>query len=206
MIRKLLMTAVALLLTVTAAQAQTFVFRYHCEDIPDGGMVTIPAVEDEFGFGELWCETNPSSNPNQGLMLKLLSTGTKVDGEATLDIDYNTLNPSTLKWCMGGDCSMMIGKTTLTKDFTVKDSVQVQFDAENCQATGYLLATLTATIGGETHTVQIQFTNGESAGLKPIDNGQLIMDNVYYDLSGRRVENPTKGVYILRGRKLIIDN
>ena len=30
------------------------------------------------------------------------------------------------------------------------------------------------------------------------------MDNVYYDLSGRRVMNPTKGLYIVNGRKVII--
>ena len=162
--KQLLMTAAILLLTVVA-QAQTFEFRYHGEAIPDGGMVTIPAVEDDFGFGELWCETNPSDNPNNGLILKLLS-GSSASGTASLTIEHNTLNPTTLKWCMGGDCSMMIGKTELSKDFSVKNgSVQVQFDAEDCKSKGYLLASLTATIGSETHSVNIQFTNGESAPL-----------------------------------------
>ncbi len=27
---------------------------------------------------------------------------------------------------------------------------------------------------------------------------------VYYDLSGRRVENPVKGIYIVNGRKVFI--
>ena len=43
----------------------------------------------------------------------------------------------------------------------------------------------------------------ETTGLKSIDNGQLIIDN-YYDLSGRRVMNPTKGLYIVNGKKVII--
>jgi hypothetical protein len=29
-------------------------------------------------------------------------------------------------------------------------------------------------------------------------------DNIYYDLSGRRVENPTKGIYILNGKKVFV--
>lgn len=40
--------------------------------------------------------------------------------------------------------------------------------------------------------------------IRAINNGQLIMDNVYYDLSGRRVANPTKGLYIVNGKKVIV--
>ena len=29
-------------------------------------------------------------------------------------------------------------------------------------------------------------------------------ENIYYDLSGRRVENPEKGIYIVNGRKVFI--
>ena len=42
----------------------------------------------------------------------------------------------------------------------------------------------------------------ETTGIKSIDNGQLMMDN-YYDLQGRRVMNPTKGLYIINGKKVI---
>lgn len=152
-----------MLLTATMATAQSFEFQYQGKSVADGGTVTIAAVPDEYGFGEYWCESNPSSNPNNGLILKLLS-GTTATGSATLNIERNSLNPQTLKWCMGGECSMLNDKTTLDKTFTVSDgSVQVQFDAENCQSEGDLLASLTATIGSETHTVNILFTYG-SAG------------------------------------------
>ena len=42
-------------------------------------------------------------------------------------------------------------------------------------------------------------TTGISAALN--DNGQMINDNVVYDLQGRRVTQPTKGLYIVNGRK-----
>jgi hypothetical protein len=44
----------------------------------------------------------------------------------------------------------------------------------------------------------------EATGLKAIDNGQLTIDNVVYDLQGRRVQNPTKGFYIVNGKKVVI--
>ena len=41
-----------------------------------------------------------------------------------------------------------------------------------------------------------------TTGISSIENTTI--DNVYYDLSGRRVANPTKGVYIVNGKKVII--
>ena len=191
--KQLLLSLAVLLFTVTTATANA---------VPEGGTVTIAAVPDEFGFGEYWCESNPSSNPNNGLILKLLS-GTTASGTANINIERNTLNPQTLKWCMGGECSLLNNKTTLDKNFSVSNgSVQVQFDAENCRSVGDLLATLTATIGTETHTVKILFTYGTS-DINNV-NGDIQQDNVYFDLNGRRVDNPTKGVYITNGKKIVI--
>ena len=45
-------------------------------------------------------------------------------------------------------------------------------------------------------------TTGIDATLN--DNGQMINDNVIYDLSGRRVMNPAKGLYIINGKKVVI--
>ena len=163
--KQLLLTALAFLMG-TIVRAQSFEFRYHGQSLTDGEVVTIAAVPDEFGFGEFWCESNPSSNPDNGLVLKLLS-GTTASGTASITIERNTLNPQTLKWCMGGECSMLNDKTALDKSFSVSNgTVQVQFDAENCRAEGDLLATLTSTIGSETHTVKILFTYGAAADTK----------------------------------------
>ena len=42
-----------------------------------------------------------------------------------------------------------------------------------------------------------------TTGIKEIDNGQLTIDNVY-DLQGRRVAQPTKGLYIVNGKKVLV--
>lgn len=46
--------------------------------------------------------------------------------------------------------------------------------------------------------------DGEATGISSLENESLIKDGVYYDLSGRRVSQPTKGLYILNGKKVII--
>lgn len=51
----------------------------------------------------------------------------------------------------------------------------------------------------------MNFGDGETTGIKAIDNGQLTIDNDrYYDLQGRKVNAAQKGVYIQNGKKVII--
>lgn len=169
MIKNLLSLIVMFLMSIPVVGAQIFEFRYHGESLADGATVTIQAEEDEWGFGEMGCYTNPSSDPNNGLILKILS-GSQNSGNATITIDENTLNPMRLLWCMGGACVNLGSNTTFDKTFTANNGIcQAQFDAEDIQSEGHLLATLTATIAGETHTVKIKFVNGDVVDVVPGD-------------------------------------
>ena len=51
--------------------------------------------------------------------------------------------------------------------------------------------------------LNLGFDGEGTTGIKAIDNGQLTIDNVY-DLQGRRVAQPTKGLYIVNGKKYIV--
>lgn len=71
--------------------------------------------------------------------------------------------------------------------------------------TGSKLNAFSSYIEGTPATSQlaINLDDDETTGLKSIDNGQWTIDN-YYDLQGRRITNPTKGLYIVNGKKVII--
>ncbi|MBO7069481.1 MAG: thioredoxin family protein [Bacteroidaceae bacterium] len=140
----------------TVASAQDFVFQFQGRTLDDGTTVAIAAEEND--FGELACETNPSSNPQAGLVLKLLDT-TSAMVSATLQVQYNELAPSVMQWCMGGNCVIVNGYTAKSKTFTASAIEQVQFDASNIQEEGTLEARLTVTIGSVTKSVSILFTN-----------------------------------------------
>ena len=47
------------------------------------------------------------------------------------------------------------------------------------------------------------FSLDETTGIEDI-NRETITNNRYYDLQGRRVENPTNGIYIVNGKKVVI--
>lgn len=48
--------------------------------------------------------------------------------------------------------------------------------------------------------LSVVFSDDETTGIRSIDNGQL--DNIY-DLQGRKVAQPTKGLYIVNGKKVV---
>ena len=157
--KHLLMIILLSLLSISAVVAQTFEFRYHGESLADGATVTIVAEEND--FGEIACETNPSSNPNNGLVLQLLS-GNYTQCAATMTIIDKSFICKTINWCMGGSCSSMESNSSLTRMFTFTNGIcQVQFEALDIESDGYLLASLAVTIDGVTRMVIIKFINGE---------------------------------------------
>ncbi len=51
----------------------------------------------------------------------------------------------------------------------------------------------------------LEFEDGSTTGIETIEiSKNSTEDGVYYDLQGRRVENPTRGVYIVNGKKVVI--
>lgn len=98
---KKIIIAAMLLIGMIPLMAQSFEFQYQSRSLDDGATVTITAEENV--WGELACETNPSGNPTNGLMLKLLS-GTSADVKAELQIEDNTWDNAFVQWCMGGAC------------------------------------------------------------------------------------------------------
>ena len=51
----------------------------------------------------------------------------------------------------------------------------------------------------------LEFEDGGTTGIETIENSKNSTDDgAYYDLQGRRVENPTRGIYIVNGKKVVI--
>lgn len=195
--RKIILVLLAAMFGMASVKAQSFEFQYQGQSLEEGATVTITAEAN--AFGELSCETNPSSDPYNGLVLKL-PDGYQGKVKAVLAILQNTLNASALQWCMGGECVAMT-EDTQTKNFEAEDVVQVQFDATGIQEKGYLLATLTVTIGLESHQVNIQFSTDEMTGvaqmLKADEKNQTM-----YDLNGCRIKDTRRsGIYIISDGK-----
>ena len=56
----------------------------------------------------------------------------------------------------------------------------------------------------EGRTLILSFDDGETTGIATMEDGQLnIETGDIYDLSGRKVKNPAKGIYMMNGKKVI---
>lgn len=56
----------------------------------------------------------------------------------------------------------------------------------------------------EARVFTMTFEDGETTGISAMHNSQCIMNNEFFDLQGRKVAQPTKGLYIVNGRKVVI--
>ncbi len=50
----------------------------------------------------------------------------------------------------------------------------------------------------------LTFDDVEATGINQIDNGQLTIDNSYYNIAGQRIAQPSKGLYIVNGKKVVV--
>ena len=198
---KQILLLTAFLLASAAVSAQGLEFKYKGESLTDGATVTIAAEEDF--FGELSCETNPSTAPQDGLVLSCPASfgGTVI---ATLQILSNTLNASVIQWCMGGECTL-VRQEQLSKTFDSKSSILVLFDATNITGEGALMAKLSVQLNGIARTVYIQFVNGDADGINSIKNEKIKDKSGVYDLSGRKI-NVQCSMFNVQSNKLHIQN
>ena len=75
-------------------------------------------------------------------------------------------------------------------------------DAENTIKITSFRAYLTVQ-GGSARALTIEYADDETTGIQRVDNGQWTVDS-YYNLNGQRVAQPTKGLYIVNGKKVVI--
>ena len=50
----------------------------------------------------------------------------------------------------------------------------------------------------------MSFDFGETTGINAVNGSELKVNGEYYNLNGQRVANPTKGLYIVNGKKVVI--
>ena len=52
--------------------------------------------------------------------------------------------------------------------------------------------------------IALIFDDEATTSIQAVEKKQVVNDNVYFTLSGQRVQNPTRGLYIVNGKKVII--
>jgi hypothetical protein len=104
----------------------------------------------------------------------------------------------------------------VNNDETLKDVnfTPYTFDFNNAsdKAYQYFRFEITANAGSEYMQleemmmwVKDKAASGVATGIENMEHSPSAIDHYYYDLQGRRVEHPTKGLYIVNGRKVVVE-
>ena len=111
---------------------------------------------------------------------------------------------------MSDACVPMKDVSELDKTFG-GTSIRMMFDAFTIRQEGYLLAKLDVTVGDETQTLYIEFSNGEHSGISSLLADEDVAD--VYDLNGRLVMAEAdaaarrilpSGAYVIKNRLYFI--
>ena len=103
----------------------------------------------------------------------------------------------------------------VNNDATMEDqsfaSYTFNFNNASNKAYQYFRFEITANAGSECMQLEEMMmwvkdnaASGVATGIESIDHSPLSIDHHYYDLQGRRVAHPTKGLYIVNGRKVVV--
>jgi len=175
--------------------------------VPEGLTVSTIGIDD----GKLVVtnyETGNVVKANTGVMVSSTTAGAKtvmVSAETGTEPDGNLLKPS---GDAGISAANMAEDNTTFYRLTMHKGTQIGFWWGAAEGAAFALAANKAYLAvpnAVSARVQSFWFTEETTGIKSIDNGQLTMDNeAVYDLQGRKVQNPKRGIYIINGKKVIV--
>ena len=153
------------------------------------GKVTLTAVEGNIA---------PAS---KGVILKGSATTVDVPLAATSpSVSNNDLKPvfndSQVNWQVGDDPNYKYNYILQNGAFYKATGAKLR------AGKAYLQTTYDVTsAGAPCLTIEIE---GETTGINEVNGSESKVNGEYYNLAGQRVANPTKGLYIVNGKKVII--
>ena len=187
---------------ITFAGSNLWATYYSTENlkVPDGlTAYTVEDVNEETGV--VIASTIGYIPRYEAVLLKRTNTAVSEYTATTYDDDEE--EDDIINLLEGTNQATSIGD--ILRDYTTDASVYVLYNDEFVKAT---TGTIPANRGylrfGELAvaprlTIEIE---GDATGIDTV-RGSEVMDNDYYDLSGRRVDQPTKGIYIVGGKKVV---
>ena len=176
-------------LTVTEAGYATFTSEWPLDFSTVSTVKAYRAVKNENLIDFMQVTTVPAE---EGLLIK-----GSFDTEVTANIPVAATTPAAIE-------NEFVG-TLVNLLLTEGDYVLYQTSFYKVGTTDVTLpagkAYIPASVGANARIAKLDFD--EATGIQSIDNGKLTIDNVY-NLQGVRVAQPTKGLYIVNGKKMVV--
>lgn len=169
-----------------------------------------------------WCVDFGDENKDHPCYVEFHTTKPVVPKKYVLitgndNLEKNGRNPRDwkIKAKNEGDASWTV-IAEVNNDETLKDVnfTPYTFDFNNAsdKAYQYFRFEITANAGSEYMQLEEMMmwvkdnaASGITTGIENMEHSPSAIDHYYYDLQGRRVEHPTKGLYIVNGRKVVVE-
>lgn len=182
--------------TVTAAGYATYVSAYNL----DFTSTSIKAYEAKVNAGKV--VLTPINKVQAGTGVVLYKEGGATES-IPVCTDYDTASNNEL--VAGTGAAVATDGTTYT-NYILNNVDGIGFYKANGQTVASnraYLHTLTANISGGA-PLYMFFNDSETTGINAVKGAEFKVNGEYYDLQGHRVAQPTKGLYIVNGRKVVI--
>ena len=188
-------TTTALNEAITPAKTYTTYIPTHNLDFTSHAKLTAYIATAASGSSVTLTSINkvPAGTP---IILKATETGAAIDvpvAATTDDASLNKLSIGDGKTQIGGD-----GKF----DYILKNGLFCKVTTASALAAGKCYLHLTA--APEANELTIDFEDGETTGVVSVGKPQTTTNREFYNLAGQRVAQPTKGLYIVNGKKVVI--
>lgn len=180
-----------------ATFASTYPLDLTTENLPAGVKAYKASVS---GKTVTFTELNQTVPANTGILIE--GTGTSVDipvAASGTAVTGNAFEVNTTGATFSGDGDYYyfgLVKNTLTFRKFTPSSVAIP-------ANKAYLKVLKSSVDAGARELNVVFED-EATGISAIPMNSEVMNNNYFDLQGRRVAQPTKGMYIVNGKKIII--
>lgn len=123
--------------------------------------------------------------------------------------DYRYANDSEIRLYKGNTLTVSVGQGTLTEIEFTTGKKTAALNADKGSVSGYKWTgnanEIVFTSGGTLSLAKMKVAISGGAGIDNIETNTLSGQRVIYNLRGQRVSNPTHGIYIVDGRKVIIN-
>lgn len=189
-------------LTISSAGATTLVLPVNVSTLPDG----VKAYNLKYTSGDkVTAKEVTSITANKPVLINAEPGNYVLVSENSSEITYDTEKAH--------QNGALYGVYTDTYKYVPANSYVLQngdkgrgfykVAAENTIKITSFRAYLTAQTGGA-RSLSIVFEDEGTTGVNEVRGQKEDVKDIYYDLSGRRIAQPTKGLYIVNGKKVII--
>jgi len=207
-------------ISITWESGTPDIYSNYCTTIPTSIDITVSSVGSSVGYKAYNTVMATDFTKTEGL--KAFAVTAYSDASVTLtEVTAAPAGTPLVLKANGGDYTLYAAEETpaapanllKVSNGTVKGNGSTIYALANVDGPGFYVVKEDLTIptnyieitGSNAPALSFDFGEG-TTGIRSIENGQLTIDNVYYDLSGRKLNAmPTqKGVYIVNGKKVVI--